>query len=82
MGKITVWENLSHTNNFLDLLFSQDKFDNSFENYGEDDLPRLERELEEILTRFDDCTIEKYKLSEQIKEHAALVDTTVSLFEK
>ena len=62
--------------------FQQEKFDSSFDDYGEDDLPRLEKELEEILIRFDDCTIEKHKLSGQIKEHTALVDTTVSLFEK
>lgn len=62
--------------------FKQEKFDSSFDEYGEDDLPRLEKELEEILIRFDDCTIEKHKLSGQIKEHTALVDTTVSLFEK
>lgn len=60
----------------------QDKIDDSFEDYGEDDLPRLQKELDEILQRFDVCIIKKHKLKEQIKEFTILVDTTVALFDR
>ena len=63
-------------------LFLQDNREDFFEDFNEEDLPPLQKELEEILSQFDTRTIKKHKLKEQIKEYTVLVDTTVTLFEK